>query len=87
MCAHRCVNPGLPAAHFDSFDSDDEASDPIEDEHHVVFDCPGYAYARELFPDIVSNAIVSVGQFLNQANCNRVAKFLTWVRAMRMNLA
>ncbi len=31
MCNHRVLNPGLPAAQFDSFDKD--ASDPIRDEH------------------------------------------------------
>ncbi len=30
-----CVNPGLLAAQFDSFDSDADAIAPIEDEYHV----------------------------------------------------
>ncbi len=42
MCNHRVLNPGLPAAQFDSFDSDEDADDPIEDEHHVIFACSGY---------------------------------------------
>ena len=36
LCNYRVVNPGLDAAQFDSFDSDDEATDPIEDEHHAL---------------------------------------------------
>ncbi len=38
MCNDRVLgNLGLPAAQFDSFDSDEDADDPIEDEHHVTF--------------------------------------------------
>ena len=87
MCQHRVVNPGLSAAQFDSFDSDEDGPEPIEDEHHVIFDCSGYAYARQLFPDLFNQSISTVGQFLSQPNCNRVAKFLTWVRNMRLNIA
>ena len=63
-----------------SFDSDEESIDPVEDEHHVIFDCPSYTYARQLFPDIFGSNIVTVSQFLNQPDCNRVARFLTWVK-------
>ena len=86
-CSYKCVNPGLPADQFDSFDSDEESTDPVEDEHHVIFDCPSYTDARQLFPDIFGSNIVMVSQFLNQSDCNRVAKFLTWVRHLRMNMA
>ncbi len=85
------LNPGLPAAQFDSFDSDEDADDPIEDEHHVIFACSGYVaiyvYARQLFPDLFSETTSTVGHFLSQPNPNRVAKFLTWVRSMRLNRA
>ncbi len=37
---------------FDSFDSDEDADDPIEDEHHVIFACSGYVYVRQLFQDL-----------------------------------
>ena len=47
MCNQKFVDPGLPAA---CFDSDEDASGPVEDEHHVIFDCSGYVYARQLFP-------------------------------------
>ncbi len=160
MCNHRVLNPGLPAAQFDSFDSDEDADqgwtdhvdmpgtphemvrkmwilpgptpgkviqstsrkskmpgdpsgpgmafsyagtrdsspwvlpglsspdadDPIEDEHHVIFACSGYVYARQLFPDLFSET-PTVGHFLSQPNPNRVAKFLTWVGSMRLNRA
>ena len=33
MCT---INPGLPPEEFDAFDSDEECSDPIEDEHHAI---------------------------------------------------
>ncbi len=50
------LNPGLPAAQSDSFDSDEDANDPIEDdhmhEHHVIFACSGYVNARQLFPNL-----------------------------------
>ena len=87
MCPRRIVNPGLPTAQFDSFDSDEEDVDPIEDEHHMIFDCSGYSYARDLFKDLFRQDIVTVGQFLNQPNHHRLAKFLTWARMMRMNIA
>ncbi len=87
MCNHRVLNPGLPADQFDSFDSDEDAEDPIENENHVIFACSGYAYARQLFQDLFSETISSVGQFLSQPNPNRVAKFLTWVKTMRLNHA
>ena len=57
LCNYQVVNPGLDAAHFDSFDSDDEAADPIEDEHHAIFACSGYVYARQLFQDHFSDSI------------------------------
>ena len=49
MCSHRIVNPGLAPENFDSFDSDDESIDPVDDEHNAFFECSGYSYARELF--------------------------------------
>ena len=57
------MNPGLPTDHFDSFDSDEESTYPIEHEHHVIFDCPSYTFARQLFPDIFRRDIVTVSQF------------------------
>ena len=87
MCIHRVTNPGLPAAQFDSFDSEEESVDPVEDEFHMIFVCSGYKSARALFPDLFGTSVSTVGQFLNQLDCNRVAKFLTWARMMRMNLA
>ncbi len=81
------LNPGFPAAQFDSFDADEDADDPIEDEHHVVFACSGYVYARQLFQDLFSESISTDGQFLSQPNPNRGAKFLTWVGSMRLNHA
>ena len=86
-CSYKCVNPGLPADQFDSFDSVEESTDSVEDEHHVIFDCPSYTYARQLFPHIFGSNIVTVSHFLNQPDCNRVARFLTLVRHMRMNMA
>ena len=87
MCQHRIINPGLPAEQFDRFDSDDDSPKPIEDEHHMIFECSGYTEARVLFQDLFGQQIVTVGQFLNQPNHHRLAKFLTWARMMRMNLA
>ena len=61
-CSYKRVNPGLPADHFDSFDSDEESTDPVEDEHHghVICDCPSYTlytYAKQPSPDIFGSNI------------------------------
>ena len=47
----------------------------------------GDAYARELFPDLFQGHISTVSHFLNQPECNRMAKFLTWIRMLHMNKA
>ena len=60
---------------------------PIEDEYHAIFDCPGYTYAREQFQDLFQSHITTVSQILNQPQRNRLAKFLKWIRACRMNKA
>ena len=53
----------------------------------MIFVCSGYSSTRALFPDLFGTDVSTVGQFLCQPNCNRAAKFLTWARMMRMNLA
>ena len=58
-----------------------------EDEHHAIFDCPAYADAREQYRYLFQSHITTVGDFLNQPQCNRLAKFLTWIRMLRMNRA
>ena len=85
MCAFKPRNPGLPAELWDAFDSEDDSDGPIEDEHHASFDCPGYMYAREQFQDLFQIHITAISQFLNQPQCNRLARFFTWIRACRMN--
>ena len=87
MCFYKFTNPGIALECWDAFDSDDVSSNHIEDEHHAIFDCSGYTYARELIQDLFQSHITSISQFLNQPQCNRLAKFLTWIRMMRMNRA
>ena len=87
MCSRRIANPGLAPENFDSFDTDDESSHPVEDEHHVILECSGYAYARELFPDIFQSHISTVGHLLNQPQCNSMTKFLIWIKMLRINKA
>ncbi len=42
-----------PSNQFDSFDSDEESTDSkSRTSTNVIFDCPGYTCARQLFPDI-----------------------------------
>ncbi len=85
--AHKCVTPGLPEQQFDSIDSDEEVADPVEDEHHVIFDCFVYTYARKQFADLSNISLVLKGHFHNQPDCNRVAEFFSQVKTKRMNLA
>ena len=82
MCAFKLSDPGLPAELWNAFDSDDDSDGPTEDEHHVIFDCPSYMYDREQFQDLFQSHITIVSHFLNQPQCNRLSKFLTWIRAL-----
>ena len=59
MCTHRIINPGLPPEELDAFYSDEERSDPIEDEHHSIFDCSAYANAREQYRDLFQSHITT----------------------------
>ena len=74
---------------WNAFDSDDESSDHIEDEHDAIFDCSGYGYgyAREHFQDLFQSHITTVSQFLNWPQCNHFAKLLTEIRMLRINRA
>ncbi len=54
---------------------------------HNNLACSGHVYARQLFQDLYSISTSTVGQVLSQPNPIRVAKFLTWVRNMRLNHA
>ena len=87
MCTSKLSYPGLPAKLWDAFDSDVDSDGLIEDEHHAIFDCPGYMYARDQFQDLFQSHITTVSHFPDQPQCNRLAKFLTWIRACRMNKA
>ena len=87
MCPEKITNPGIPAQYFDAFDSYEEGCEAIEDEHQMIFDCPGYTSARLQFQDLFSSNISTVGQFLNQPDCARVAKFLISARALHVNFA
>ena len=51
----------------------------MEDEHHVIFDCPEYVYARKQFPELFNSSVILIGDLLNQPDCNCVAKILTQV--------
>ena len=66
ICFFKLKNPGLPPECWDAFDSDDESSGRIEDEHHAIFDCSGYVHAREHFRDLFQSHITTVSQFMNQ---------------------
>ncbi len=59
----QILNPGLPAALFDGLDSDGDADDPIEEQHHVISAYSGYVYTRQKFQDLFSELMSTVGQF------------------------
>ena len=48
---------------------------------------PSYVCAREHFEDLVQSHITTVSQFVNQPQCNQLAKFLTEIKMLRMNRA
>ncbi len=87
MCVGKITNPDVLADCFEAFDSDEDAPDPTEDEHHAIFECSAYATTRQMFPDLFPSHVSTVSQFLNQPDCNRLAKFLTWIRMLRLNTA
>ncbi len=61
---------------FNGFDSDEDADDPIEDEHHVIFACSGCVYARQLFPDLFSEPAFNCWPVLEPAQsqpCSQVS--------------
>ena len=77
MCVGRITYSDVPADCFDAFDSDEDAPDPIEDEHHAIFECSAYATTRQMFSDLFPSHVSTVSQVLNQPDCNRLAKF--WI--------
>ena len=85
MCVGGTTNPDVPADCCDAFDSDEDAPDAIEDEHHAIFECSGAATTRQMFSDLFPSHVSTVSHFLNQPDCNRLAKFLTWIRMLRLN--
>ena len=88
MCTHRIINPGLPPRSSMPFILMRSAAIPLRmSKHHAIFDCSAYADAREQYRNLLQSHITTVGVFLNQPQCNRLAKFLTWIRMLRMNRA
>ena len=57
------------------------------DEHHAIFECSGHATTRQMVSDLLPSHVSTVSQFLNQPDCNRLAKVLTWIRMLRLNTA
>lgn len=65
----------------------DEHGDPTEDEHHAIFCCSGYTDAREQYHNLFQVYITSDGHALALPHCNRLAKYLTWIRLLCMDRA
>ena len=53
----------------------------------MLFSIAQDIHMPELFQDLFQSHITSISQCLNQPQCNRLAKFLTWIRMMHMNKA
>ena len=81
MCVGMITNPDVLA------DSNEDAPDLIENEHHAIFECCGDATIRQMFSDLFPSHVSTVSQFLNQPGCNRLAKILTWIRMVRLSIA
>ena len=60
MCFFKLTNPGIAPDCWDAFDSDDESSGHIEDEHNAICDCSVYTYASELFQDLLQSCITFI---------------------------
>lgn len=68
----------------DSFDSDDQSIDPVDEEHHTIFGCSGNAHALEPFFDLSQGHISRVSHFLNEPQCKKMANFLTRIDEIEM---
>ena len=44
-----------------------KAVDPVDDEHHAIFECSGYGYACGLFPDLFQGHCSTVSHFSESA--------------------
>ena len=64
MCVGKITNPDVLADCFDAFDSDEDAPDPIEDEHHAIFESSAYAPTKQMFPDLFPSHVSTVSQVL-----------------------
>ena len=64
------------------------ASSAVEDERHMVFDCPLYAHLRFEFADLFSTSPSHhLSSFLLQENQDRVAQFVHSCYTLRCNMA
>jgi len=63
MCVGRITNPDDPADCFDAFNSDEDAPEPIEDEHYASSESSGYASTRQMFSDLFASYVSRSANF------------------------
>ena len=84
ICDFKIVNPDCPTL----MPLTRMMSAQIQSRTNImqVFVCSRYRFAQEAFPDLFSAGILTVGQFLRQPDCKRVAQFLSEIKFVRSRL-
>lgn len=60
---HAQKPEGVPAQltqHFDDFETDAEAANFIENEHHGIFECAGFTHSISIVPDLFAGIVSQV---------------------------
>ena len=86
MCNHRIVNPDLAPENFDFFVLMMKAVTLLMMSIMPLLRVQAMPMPVSFFLAF-SGHISTVSHFLNQPQCDRMAKFLTWIRMLRMNKA
>ena len=84
MCAFKSSNPGLPAEGWDAFGLDED-SDGMSTMPFLI--AQAICVPESKFRICLRAISPRFSQFLDQSQCNRLAKCLTWIRACHMNKA
>ena len=90
MWAHQIIHPGLPPEEFDALEYFEPVVERCEsngDGHHAICDCSDHAGARQQYHDVLQSHSTTIRPFLDQPQCNRLAKLPSLIRQLRISKA